>query len=108
VLLLVAACSSPGEDDADATTTPVPGAPTLRGRVGTEDSADAFEIPLVDEAGTPVTALPAGQYDVEVTDWSDVHDLHLSGGDGAVDEKTGIRGHGQTLWVVTFEPGDHR
>lgn len=55
-----------------------------------------------------MTALPAGQYDVEVTDWSDVHDLHLSGGDGAVDEKTGIRGHGQTLWVVTFEPGDHR
>jgi plastocyanin len=109
VLLLAAACSSPEDDDgAEASATAVPGAPTLRGTVGTEDSEDAFEIALVDEDGAPVTELPAGQYNVEVTDHSGVHDFHLSGGDGAVDEKTGIREQGETTWVVTFEPGDYR
>jgi plastocyanin len=108
VLLLVAACGSAGGEGAEATATTVAGAPTLRGSVGTEDSADAFEIALVDEDGAPVTELPAGQYNVVVTDYSDVHDFHLSGGDGAVDEKTQVLGHGETTWVVTLEPGDYR
>jgi len=109
VLLLVAACGSSGEDDAAAAaTTTVAGAPTLRGSVGTQDSADAFEIALVDENGAPVTQLAAGQYNVVVTDYSDVHDFHLSGGDGAVDERTQVQGHGETTWVVTFAPGDYR
>ena len=106
MLLLAAACSSPAEEDTSAS--PVAGAPTLQATVGTEESPNAFEIALVDEDGAPVTTLPAGQYNVVVTDFSGVHDFHLSGGDGAVDEKTGIREDGETTWVVTFEPGDYR
>jgi plastocyanin len=105
VLLLVAACS-PAEEDASPS--PVAGAPTLTATVGTEESPDAFEIALVDEDGNPVSELPAGQYNVEVTDRTSVHNFHLSGGDGAVDEKTGATEKIQTTWVVTFEPGEYR
>jgi hypothetical protein len=105
VLLLVAACS-PAEED--SSTSPVSGAPTLRATVGTEESPDAFEIALVDEDGKPVSELPAGQYNIEVTDRTSVHNFHLSGGDGAVDEKTGPTEKIQTTWVVTFEPGEYR
>ena len=106
VLLLAAACS-PAEEE-DETPAPAEGAPTLVGTVGTEESPDAFEITLVDEDGNPVTELPAGEYNVEVTDWSSVHNFHLDGGDGAVQEKTGVGEKGETTWVVTFEPGNYR
>jgi hypothetical protein len=105
VLLLVAACSSADEEPA---ATRVEDAPTLRAMVGTEDSPDAFEISLVDEDGEPVTELPAGQYNVEVIDPTDIHNFHLSGADGAVDEKTGPTEKTETLWVIDFEPGDYR
>ncbi|MGY1726453.1 plastocyanin/azurin family copper-binding protein [Geodermatophilus sp. SYSU D01062] len=108
VLLLVAACGGSGGDDAEAAATTVAGAPTLQGSVGTEDSPDAFEIALVDEDGAPVTELPAGEYNVVVTDHSDVHDFHLDGGDGAVDEKTGVLGTGETVWVLDLQPGEYR
>jgi Copper binding proteins, plastocyanin/azurin family len=107
VLLLAAACSGGEEEDGEAPAE-VEGAPILVGTVGTEDSPDAFEITLVDEDGKPVTALPAGEYNVEVTDWSAVHNFHLDGGDGAVQEKTGVTEKGETTWVVTFEPGEYR
>jgi hypothetical protein len=104
VLLLVTACSSAEEPPV----TQVEGAPTLRAMVGTEESPDAFEISLVDEDGNPVTDLPAGQYNIEVTDKTDIHDFHLSGGDGAVDRRTGVVEKIDTTWVVTFEPGEYR
>ena len=107
VLLLVAACSSPAEEE-DAPAAPAAGAPTLRGMVGTEDSPNAFEISLVDEDGNPVTELPAGEYNIEVNDPTDIHNFHLSGGDGAVDEKTGPTEKVETTWVVTLEPGEYR
>ena len=105
VLLLAVGCGSPAEED---TATPVEGAPTLRATVGTEESPDAFEIALVDEDGEPVTELPAGEYNIEVNDPTSVHNFHLSGGDGAVDEKTTPTEKVETVWVVTFEPGDYR
>jgi hypothetical protein len=107
VLLLAAACSGGEEEDGEAPAE-VEGAPILVGTVGTEDSPDAFEITLVDEDEKPVTELPAGEYNVEVTDWSAVHNFHLDGGDGAVQEKTGVTEKGETTWVVTFEPGEYR
>lgn len=107
VLLLAAACSSPADEEAKDS--PVAGAPTLRASVGTEESPDAFQIALVDEDGHPVTDLPAGEYNVEVNDFSDVHDFHLSQLDGGdVDERTGVTETGETTWVVTFEPGEYR
>jgi len=106
VLLLAVGCGSPAEEE--DTATPVEGAPTLRATVGTEESPDAFEIALVDEDGQPVTELPAGEYNIEVNDPTSVHNFHLSGGDGAVDEKTSPTEKIETVWVVTFEPGDYR
>ena len=106
VLLLAAACSSPAREN--TSDSPVADAPTLWGTVGTQESPNAFEISLVDEDGNPVTDLPAGQYNIEVTDKTDIHDFHLSGGDGAVDEKTGVVEKTDTTWVVTFEPGEYR
>lgn len=105
LLLLAAACS---QEESNPPDTPVAGVPTLRATVGTEESPDAFEIDLVDESGEPVTQLPAGEYNIEVTDRTSDHNFHLSGGDGAVDEKTGPGEKVETLWVVTFEPGDYR
>ncbi|SNR69230.1 cupredoxin domain-containing protein [Blastococcus mobilis] len=106
VLLLAAACSSPAEEDSSGG--PIAGAPTLRGIVGTEESPNDFEISLLDEEGNPVTELPAGEYNIEVTDRTDIHNFHLSGGDGAVDEKTGPTEKVETTWGVTLEPGDYR
>ena len=64
--------------------------------------------PLVHEECHPVT-LPAGEYNVEVNDFSDVHDFHLSQlGGGDVDERTGVTETGETTWVVTFELGEYR
>jgi plastocyanin len=105
VLLLAVACSPAEENRPEA---PVAGAPTLRGTVGTEESPNAFEIALVDEDGKAVTDLPAGEYNIEVTDRTDVHNFHLSGGGGAVDEKTGPTEKIEALWVVTFKPGEYR
>jgi plastocyanin len=105
VLLLAAGCSPADEAPEVAR---AEGAPTLRAMVGTEESPDAFEISLVDEDGEAVTELPAGEYNIEVTDPTSVHNFHLSGGDGAVEEKTGATEKGETLWVVDLEPGDYR
>ncbi len=105
LLLLVAACSREDPNPADAR---VGGAPTLHATVGTEDSPDAFEIDLADENGDTVTQLPAGEYNIEVSDPTDIHNFHLSGGDGAVDRKTSPTEKVETLWVVTLEPGDYR
>jgi plastocyanin len=106
VLLLAAACSS--AEETPAAQAPAEDAPTLRALVGTEESPDAFEISLVDEDGQPVTELSAGEYNVEVTDPTSVHNFHLSGGDGAVDEKTGVTEKAETVWVIDFQPGDYR
>ena len=105
VLLLAVACSPADEEPA---ATRAADAPTLQAMVGTEDSPDAFEITLVDEDGEAVTELPAGEYNIEVSDPTDIHNFHLSGGDGAVDEKTSPTEKVETLWVVTFEAGDYR
>ena len=105
LLLLAAGCGSAEEEP---TETRAEGAPTLRAMVGTEESPDAFEISLVDEDGELVTELSAGEYNIEVTDPTSVHNFHLSGGDGAVDEKTSATEKVETVWVLTLEPGDYR
>jgi hypothetical protein len=106
-LFLTVACGG-GQAEEDTAGESVAGAPTLQGMVGTEESPDAFEITLVDEDGNVVTNLPAGEYNIEVTDPTSVHNFHLSGGDGAVDEKTGPTEKIETTWVVTFKPGEYR
>ena len=105
ILLLVAAC---GSEEENPPATRAADAPTLQAMVGSEDSPDAFEISLVDEDGQPVTELEAGEYNIEVNDPTSVHNFHLSGGDGAVDEKTSPTEKIETVWVVDLKPGDYR
>jgi hypothetical protein len=104
-LLLLAACSSANEEPKQARAAD---APTLQAMVGTDKDPDAFEISLVDENGSPVTELPAGTYNIEVDDPTSVHNFHLSGGDGAVDQKTSPTEKIKTLWVVDLKPGEYR
>jgi hypothetical protein len=106
VLLLAAGCG--GQADENPQATRAEGAPTLRATVGTEESPDAFKIALVDEDGKPVTELPAGEYNIEVDDPTSVHNFHLTGGDGAVDEKTTPTEKIETAWVVDLVPGEYR
>jgi plastocyanin len=73
--------------------------------VGTEDDPDAFEITLTDESGEPVTELPAGDYTIEVSDPSAIHNFHLTG--GSVDESTSVPEMEDTTFEVTLEPGDY-
>ena len=108
VLFLAAACGGSPAQEEEAAPSPVAGAPTLRAIVGTEQTPNAFEISLVDEGGNPVTELPAGQYNIEVTDPTDIHNFHLSGGNRAVDEKTGVTEKLETTWVVDLKPGEYR
>jgi hypothetical protein len=105
VLLLAAACSS-SDDTPEAK--PAAGAPTLHAMVGSEKSPDEFVISLLDDDGQPVTELSAGEYNVEVKDLTGVHNFHLSGGGGAVDEKTSPVEKIETTWVVDLEPGTYR
>jgi|GEM_PF-5034908 len=46
--------------------------------VGTADDPDAYEIALIDESGTPVTTLPAGDYRLTFADRSAAHSFRLS------------------------------
>lgn len=118
--LLLTGC---GADDEQATSSPAaapststaPVAPTpaeagatpvLTGTVGTTADPDAFEITLTDEAGKPVETLPAGAYQIEVEDLSEIHNFHLEG--GGVDESTSVREVVDTTFDVTLEPGNYR
>ena len=88
------------EDEAAAGT-----ATRLIGLVGTEEDPDAFEITLTDEAGEPVTELPAGDYIIEVSDPSAIHNFHLTG--GTVDETTSVPEVEDTTFEVTLEAGEY-
>lgn len=73
--------------------------------VGEQDDPNAFVITLEDAAGQEVTSLPAGEYEVLVTDHSRIHNFHLSG--PAVDESTTVPEEVETRWTVTLEEGEH-
>jgi plastocyanin len=75
--------------------------PQLIGTVG-----PGFTITLTDSNGVPVTSIAPGTYDIEVTDYADIHNFHLFG-PGNVDEKTTVSGTGQFSWTVTLVPGTY-
>ena len=113
-LALAAAC---GGDSPDTTAEPTETEPTtaaspaggqatvLRGTVGTAADPDAPVITLTDGSGQPVTTLPAGQYQVQVSDLSAKHNFHLKG--GTVDETTTVPEVADTTFNVTLEPGGY-
>ena len=77
----------------------------LTGTVGTPDNPDAFEITLTDASGEEVTEVPAGDYEIRVSDLSEIHNFHLMG--EGVDEATTVPETGDVVWEVTLEEGDY-
>ena len=75
----------------------------LTGTVGTVGDPDAPVITLTDDAGQPVTTLPAGPYQIQVSDLSAIHNFHLKG--GTVDEATTVPEITDITIDVTLEPG---
>ena len=73
--------------------------------VGTEKDPGAFEIALTDADGEPVTTVPAGDWTIEVQDWSKIHDFHLTG--AGVEEATTVPGTGASTWEVTLVAGEY-
>ncbi|SDQ05182.1 plastocyanin/azurin family copper-binding protein [Quadrisphaera sp. DSM 44207] len=81
------------------------GASVLTGVVGEEGDPEAYTITLLDGSGEPVTSLPAGDYQVRVTDPSRTHNFHLTG--PGVDETTSVRETTEVTWDVTLRPGEY-
>ncbi len=81
------------------------GSTVLIGTVGTEDDPEAFEISLTTEDGEEVTELPAGDYTIQVSDPSAMHNFHLTG--GSVDESTSVPESEETTFEVTLEAGEY-
>ena len=72
---------------------------TLTGTVG-----PGFTISLTMN-GQPVTQLDPGDYTIQVSDQSDLHNFHLSG--PGVNQATDVPGTGETTWNVTFVDGTY-
>jgi plastocyanin len=68
---------------------------TLHGNVG-----PGFDISLTFDDGSPVTALPAGTYTVQVVDQAADHNFHLVG--PGVDQETSVDAVESARWTVTF------
>lgn len=75
--------------------------PKLFGTVG-----PGYTITFKDADGNDVTSLPAGTYDIEVTDSSTIHDFDLVRPDHASERATDIVGTGTETWTdVVLTPG---
>lgn len=92
--------TEPGTSDPDAAGT------ALTGLVGTADDPDAYEISLLDESGSPVTSLPAGDYTLTFADLSTIHNFRLTG-PGDVDVATEIGGIDETTVEITLVEGTY-
>jgi hypothetical protein len=75
--------------------------PQLFGNVG-----PGYTISLTDSNHTSVTNLPAGTYDITVTDQSSAHDFDLQSSAGVTVQSTDIAGTGTVTWTVTLTNGN--
>lgn len=78
-------------------------AKVLTAVVGEKADPDAFTLTLQDSSGAAVTSLPAGQYEVRVSDLSAIHNFVLKG--AGVDEATSVPEIGDVTWTVQLQPG---
>lgn len=83
----------------------VAGATPLMASVGQDGDPDAFVLTLKDASGADVTTLPAGEYEVQVSDPSTIHNVHLTG--SGVDETTSVPETEDVTWTVTLEAGTY-
>ena len=98
--------SAPATDEpSESSEPPAEGGGVLTATLGDAADPDAFVIALTDESGAPVSELPAGDYTINVTDPSTIHNFHLLG--GSVDESTTVEEVTEVSWDVTLEPGEY-
>ena len=122
MLALTAMTASCGGDDAErgSISSPAPAASAsaasrepaaagntnvLMGTIGTPQDPDVLELSLTDSSGEPVTELPAGEYEIQVSDPSEIHNFHLKGAD--VEESTTVPDTGEVTWTVELTAGDY-
>jgi hypothetical protein len=102
VVGLAAVGCGDGNDEGFATT-PTTGLPKLIGTVGSTDDPDAYEITLTTEDGAEVTTtLPPGEYMLEITDLSTIHNFHLDARYAGVDVATDVAGTGEKTTIVVL------
>ncbi|MDP9436359.1 MAG: hypothetical protein M3P93_14685 [Actinomycetota bacterium] len=83
------------------------GGQVLTAALGEEGKPDSFVLSLTDSTGNKVTSLPAGQYQIEVDDQSDIHNFHLTGA-GDVEESTSVPDKESPTWTVDLQAGDYK
>jgi plastocyanin len=109
VALALAGCggSDEGSDTTETTTTSETTTDTTAasGTTLTASVGPGFDISLTDADGAAVSTLSPGEYTIEVSDQSDIHNFHLTG--PGVDEMTDVGGTGTETWTVTFEAGSY-
>ena len=107
--LALAGCggSDEGSDTTETTTTSETTTDTTAasGTTLTASVGPGFDISLTDADGAAVSTLSPGEYTIEVSDQSDIHNFHLTG--AGVDEMTDVGGTGAATWTVTFEAGSY-
>jgi hypothetical protein len=78
---------------------------TLTGSVGTSGNPNAFAISL------SASTVPAGQYELDITDWATVHNFDLCAGSTCTGsnsiDATDIAGTGSVQWIVDLAPGTY-
>lgn len=90
--------------DTTTTETSTTGLAKLIGTVGSTEDPDAYEINLTTEDGAEVTTtLPPGEYMLEITDLSTIHNFHLGGPRAAVDVATDVAGTGEKRAIVVLQ-----
>ena len=93
---------------AGASSAPAPaagGGTVLLASVGNAEDPEAFDIALTTEDGQDVTSLPAGPYEIRVTDPSEIHNFALTG--EGVDEATSVPDTDNVVWNVQLAAGDY-
>lgn len=117
VLLLTSACGSsdapatpatPSSSSTSSSQAPAAGSgerTTIFGSVGSKENPESFDINLTDADGKTITELPAGEYEVKVTDNAMIHNFHLTG--PGVDEETDVQGTDDATFDITLEPGKY-
>jgi len=92
--VVIAAVTVPAAAPADS--------PALVGTVG-----PGFTIFLKDASGAAVTHLDPGTYELTVHDLADIHDFHLTGGNGSVNVMTDVEFVGDQSFTITLVDGEY-
>ncbi|MFO7571555.1 MAG: hypothetical protein R6W48_03010 [Gaiellaceae bacterium] len=100
---LAAGCG--GGDSAEVDGEQTTGASVEVGATLVASVGPGFDISLATRDGQPVGAAAAGEYTIEVSDESSIHNFHLTG--PGVDEDSGVSEVGESTWTVTFGPGSY-